>query len=59
MPMPDGEVTQAYQVASSSVVANKTFNLKWGTKYLLLVETTKDEIEKLKNIQRKKLPRKL
>jgi hypothetical protein len=54
MPLPDGEVTQAFQSASSSVVTLKTFNLKWCNKYYLITETSKDEIDKLRKLQERK-----
>ncbi len=52
--MPDAEITNAFNFASAEVVAPKSFSLKWGDKYYLLIETTKEAKEKLEKLEREK-----
>ncbi len=53
-PMPDTEITNAFNSASSDVVVPKSFSLKWGDRYYLLLETTKDVKDKLEKLERTK-----
>lgn len=53
-PMPDAEITNAFNAASADVVVPKSFSLKWGDKYYLLLETTKDVKDKLEKLEHTK-----
>ena len=54
MPIPDDEVTKAFNQASSDVVAAKTFSFKQRDKYYLMLETTKEGKDMLEKLEKKK-----
>ena len=53
-PFADAEVTKTFKEASSDLVANKSFSLKWGDKYYILVQTTKEMKEKFERLEEDK-----
>lgn len=54
MPIPDREVTEAFQEASPDVVTSRTFSYKLKNRYYVLIETTKEGKERLEKLQKEK-----
>lgn len=51
MPLPDAEVTSAFQSVSGNTVVLRSFSVKWMDKYLIILETTKEMKEMLERLQ--------
>jgi len=53
MPIPDAEVTKAFNDASPEVVTSKVFTHKLQNRYFVLIETTKEGKDMLEKLEKK------
>ena len=53
MPLPDREVTQAFNQASGNTVVLSSFTVKWMDKYLVILQVSKETKEMLELLQAK------